>query len=412
MKKRLTRDEFARLAMDNLRAAGDRRPMRYVAEEFAIHFENQDVFYLGNMYRQYTRTGNLNAALRRWLATAADAATAEPPEDYKDVSASLLPSVASCMRPTAMATITLKEGHKSNPSGEWAHQIIAEYLAVGLVYDRPDCMVYVTPERLDRWHVDYRDAMAAALRNLKKRPVRFVPAMPWPGIHRLANNDNYDSARLLLVEEIRRLRVKGDHVAAAPNRDALLVMGSEDQAALVTLADLVQEEVSHERAISGVVFRLHGSSWRPWLPEPDTPAYEKLRRLRLESIGEYYAVQRRYFEALAERGEHVPFTANYTLISRKDSGELIGTVAVWAEGIRTLLPRTDHVGLIRSDKSAVWMVPWGQLVEACGKLMEPQGMHPERYKVTEFPGDDVLVHLKGYLVKPTDGGKAKIPLSQ
>ena len=44
--------------------------------------------------------------------------------------------------------------------------------------------------------------------------------------------DSYDAARVLLLDTIRGLRVRGEIVAMIPNREALLFAGSDDLHAL------------------------------------------------------------------------------------------------------------------------------------------------------------------------------------
>jgi hypothetical protein len=45
--------------------------------------------------------------------------------------------------------------------------------------------------------------------------------------------DNYDPARLLLLDKIRQPKIKGDPVILIPNRDSLLLTGSKDPKGLL-----------------------------------------------------------------------------------------------------------------------------------------------------------------------------------
>ena len=48
------------------------------------------------------------------------------------------------------------------------------------------------------------------------------------GVYVFTTNDGYDSSRLIILDLIRQFQVKGDYIAMAPNREMLIVAGSED----------------------------------------------------------------------------------------------------------------------------------------------------------------------------------------
>lgn len=66
------------------------------------------------------------------------------------------------------------------------------------------------------------------------------------------------TSRLLLSNVIRQIEVKGDPVAMIPNRETLIVAGSEDAAGLAAMLLLATEALQQPRLISGVALRLDG----------------------------------------------------------------------------------------------------------------------------------------------------------
>jgi hypothetical protein len=64
-----------------------------------------------------------------------------------------------------------------------------------------------------------------------------------------------------------------------------------------------------------------------------------------------------------------------------------------------LLPETDRIYFYRPDapdgQQVVAHRSWRTVQQLAGDMMEPQGMYPERWRVNNFPSDDVFRQLAG-----------------
>src|SRR5690606_1793237 len=91
-----------------------------------------------------------------------------------------------------------------------------------------------------------------------------------------------------------------------PNRDRLLITGSDDRHGLETVALLAQQLLTFPRAMTGLAFRLHQDEWQCWLPDEDHGAYALLKSLGIQSRQREYADQRERLQAwLADREPQV-----------------------------------------------------------------------------------------------------------
>src|SRR5262249_6095587 len=159
-----------------------------------------------------------------------------------------------------------------------------DHLAVSLVYDLPESLVQIQQHQLDTWGVSFDAALQRATDNLI--------AISWhrfdevaPGVWRSPWQDNLDTSRLVLPELFRAHEVQGGPVVIAPNRDTVLLTGSDDEAGLTRLAELAEEAFAQPRAVSGVALRLETDGWVPFLPQPGHPAFSRLQELHLQSLG-------------------------------------------------------------------------------------------------------------------------------
>ena len=127
------------------------------------------------------------------------------------------------------------------------YSIFGEHFAVGLVYDLPESMAHVTQAHLDKWGVTLYEALEVARQNLAEKQFAFVGPSEGDGLWCAMQKDSYDAARILLLDTIRGFRVRGDVVAMIPNREALLVTGSEDLDALKGMLQLATEAIQQPR---------------------------------------------------------------------------------------------------------------------------------------------------------------------
>jgi len=182
-----------------------------------------------------------------------------------------------------------------------------------------------------------------------------------------------------------------------PNRDTLVVTGSEDAAGLEVMCKIAQDSFEKPRPISTVALRLAGDDWESWLPDPSSPVYAKFHELRLRTVGMEYNDQKELLDQIHESTSQDLFVASFSAVQQKDTGRMT-SYSVWSQGVPTLLPETDDIVLLRANGQAdkVELVAaggWSRVHDIAGDLMEPLGMYPERYRVLDFPTSDQLAAI-------------------
>ncbi|HSP78916.1 MAG TPA: hypothetical protein VLQ93_10320, partial [Myxococcaceae bacterium] len=269
---------------------------------------------------------------------------------------------------------------------------LAEHLALALVIDLPDTIASVSWEECERWKVSRAQALEVAVENLarvsredfERQGALFVS--PW--------GDNYDAARLVLIEKLAELPVKGRLVALLPHRDHLLLTGSEDAEGLAQLADRCEELASGPRYMGFFPVVLEDGTWRPFRPVEGHPASERYRWLALQERARLYRLQKELLIELHQRtGEQVS-VADFEVLR---VGGLMLSHCTWSRTAPTLLPRADVVLLGEPDASGEepLEVPWEVLQQHAGHLLVPEEeLYPERYRVTAFPSPELLEVLR------------------
>jgi hypothetical protein len=182
-----------------------------------------------------------------------------------------------------------------------------------------------------------------------------------------------------------------------PNRDTLVVTGSDDAAGLEVMCKVAEESFEKPRPISTVALRLVGDDWESWLPAPASPVYSKFHELRMRTIGMEYNDQKELLDQIHASTSADLFVASFSAVQQKDTGR-ITSYSVWSQGVPTLLPETDDIVLLRADGAAEKVElaaagDWQRVREIAGDLMEPLGMYPERYRVLEFPTSEQLAAI-------------------
>ena len=286
-----TQDDFATLVTDRIRRAGEKGNIVYEPEEFRLRGDGKrsGALFLANAYSEYcaadegVREQVVKHWVRQWFSLSKDA-----PEEFEDAKPDLMPVVRS--RPTFDLNSLRGEVESGKPVS-WPYQVLGEHFGVALVYDLPDSMRSVPQSNLDAWGVTFYEALEVARENLAALPAKFIGPQSGEGVYLSATGDSYDASRLLLTDIIRQFQVKGDPVAMIPNRENLVVVGSEDTEGLSGMLKMAIEAMKQPRPISGIALRLDGDEWVPWLPDVSHPLYKDFQQLQLQSLGHDYAEQ-------------------------------------------------------------------------------------------------------------------------
>jgi hypothetical protein len=393
------RDKFAKLVLAELRKRDGQAPLRYDAEQFLIDRGSDGFINLSNLYQEYCQVprGERATVLDRFLRGCVGTTQFELPAEFDDVHPDLLPVVRSRFY---LESVGLQSKARGGEDFTVPQQIIGDHLALSLVYDLPQAMRSIGQDDLERWGVTFYEAVEAARRNLEQvGNVAFASLQGEGdgGVYISATGDNYDASRLILTDLVRKFAVRGDVIAMVPNRDTLVVTGSEDDGGLAVMTKVAEDSFEKPRPISTVALRLVGDDWESWLPPRESPHYAKFHELRLRTVGVEYNDQKELLDQIHETTGEDVFVASYSAVQHKESGK-ITSYSVWAEGVLSLLPETDDLVLVRGNPQAddiqvVASASFEQVREIVGELMQPAGLYPERYRVREFPTTQQLAAI-------------------
>lgn len=384
-------DRFARQLLAALRKAGDPREARYSSAKFQIRFfqdgSDAGVANLRNFYDEHCRvprqerTRHMRHVVRGLLTY-----LKEVPIDFDDARPDLRPIVRARSYFEFLRLQSEIEGH---PAPNIPFHDVGDHLSAALVYDLPESMQSINREQLESWDLSYYEALEVARQNLSE--TEFAIASVSDRVYISATGDNYDASRLLLVDMIERLPVEGRPVAVVPNRDTLVITGSEDETGLSMAADLVEQAMRSPRPMSGIPMILDAGEWQSWLPPADHPQFTRFRLLELKSLGGEYAEQKELLDALHQRRGREQFVASFSAME-KPGGEVF-SYCLWSAGVDTLLPRAQQVLFHGPGVEGVCGGPWDQVTEIVGDLLELVDMYPPRYRVRGFPTAEQLAQI-------------------
>jgi len=393
-----SRDNFAKLVMIELQRKGKSQSLKYDSEKFMIERADEGFVNLANLYHEYCQAPRTQRSkvLDRFVRGCLGTTSFELPEDFDDIHPDLLPVVRSRFY---LESVILQSRARGGEGVAVPQQPIGDHLSLSLVYDLPQAMRSIIQDDLDKWAITFYEAVEAAKNNLEQiGNVAFASLQGQAnGVYISATGDNYDASRLIMLDLVRKMPVRGDYIAMVPNRDTLVITGAEDAAGLEVMCKVAEDSFQKPRPISTVALRLIGDEWESWLPDGDSPSHTRLHELRLRTIGMEYNDQKELLDQIHQQTGEDLFVASFSAVKQKDSGR-ITSYSVWSEGVDTLLPETDDVILLRPDLASdnVAIVAAGSFQRvrdvACD-LMQPIGSYPERYRVSEFPSERQLTEI-------------------
>lgn len=381
-----SRAKFAKLVQSRLRRAGVDYSLEFNAKDFSLDGPKRSRVFMGNIYPEYCRANSsdreriLSAAVRTWAN-----AGSQIPDEFEDASPDLMP----ILRSRSYLEIGLRRVQDRDNPVEIPHEIVGHSLCAMLGYDLPSSMATINAEQLEKWGVTFYEAMEVARRNLEET-TKVIAQLG--SLYIVSNGDSYDSSRMLLLDKVRRLEMKGYPIAMAPNRETLFIAGSQDQEALTHMAALAAKDLEKARSISGLAFRLVGDEWEPWMPDVDGELWNSFNSMRLQTIGGEYAEQQDFLEQEYQRAGRDVYVAQFSGMHDKKSGK-VESYCVWSKGVPTLLPRTDWIMFNSPGDGQAKLVgkaKWSDVERALGHLLVPEDLYPPRWLAREFPDDEEL----------------------
>jgi hypothetical protein len=268
---------------------------------------------------------------------------------------------------------------------------IGSHLTASLAYDFPAAMRSINREELENWGTTYYEALEIARENLDGAGMTF--AKIGDGCYASVTGDSYDASRLLVPSLIEKFEVEGDLIAMVPNRDMLLVCGSEDDDGLQVMLDLTKGAIEESRPLVPIPLRFVDDEWVDWFPPPGHPTYAGFRELAIRFLYQEYAEQKDLLERLHEKDETEIFVASYTAAEKDDR---LLTYAVWTKGVKTLLPKAEWVifcSVDEEDKGTAAIASWEKVEQVVGHLLKTTNNYPDRFQTTGYPTPAELAEL-------------------
>ncbi|PQO32987.1 DUF1444 family protein [Blastopirellula marina] len=384
------RDIFAQRLLRRIKEAGETREIRYERDTYQFRFFEQGEpagsANLGKLFHQYDRlpAGQRDAFLTQ-IAREILAHHKPIPEAFEDAQCDILPIVRSR---SYLETENLLRRLQGEPKTNPQYLEIGDHLLAVPIYDLPETTRRIDPQLRQQWNRSLYELMETSLENLDQ--IKATITTLDERVFLFRNQDNYDAARLLLLERIRDLPVHGLPVAMVPARDCLMITGDEDNLGMQLMVDIARQHLQDPYPISVTPCRMTGEGWQTWLPPPGHPLHREMNELRLQGLVEEYRTQHEAIETTLAATGRKGFVANYYLFRDLDTRELI-SYCVWPECSYALLPQTDIVVFMdQHHMKPLASGKWASVQAILGSQLEDLETYPPRFRVLSFPSEDAL----------------------
>jgi glycosyltransferase involved in cell wall biosynthesis len=392
--RRTTKEQFAKMVREALEKRGA-SGVQYHPEDFSLRIASADrTFYLDNAYRDYSHAQNgtdRNARFALYVSSFLEAPTM--PKDLASARDHLMPIVRD---PAHFELIKLK----IRADGGDASKIVSEFkpiapgLVAGVAYDTERSIMNVNASTLSDWGVSLAEALELAVDHLRTRTSEagFKPIVE--GLYVSEFRDSYDSARLLLPDLFYRLKINGDPIVFAPNRDQVWVTGSYQSSGIAAILKYGPEShFDQGHGLSPNLYLLADNKLIAYLPEDPAQKEAALAIRRRRDLMDYEQ-QAGYLARLHERQNLDIFIAGYKLFQRKDQSTF--SLCVWSHGVDTLLPKTDYIAFMADHTTRdQFRVAWHDAFPIVSNLMQvAPDLEPVRYRVHQFPDAHQLATLR------------------
>lgn len=334
---------------------------------------------LGNLFDEYARVevDQREAFIERAVRSTFPA---DIPEDWA--------SAAPNLKLTVRDRVFLEMIRVRTPNAHMLSRPLGEELVELVAFDGPDAMSYVNDETAAKWGKSLDDVFAKARQNLAADSTERFTAVS-PGVWESPWSDNYDTGRAALFDVIRKLKVKGDPVLFLPQRDHLIVTGSNDARGLDAAIDLVDERLDLPRSNTGRGWRLTASGLVPWEP----PAESRAWFLRKDATRNDYNEQKGALDEKFDADGTDLFVA--TVLEVEDDEEGVHHYCVWTKDAESLLPKTEYVVFVDLDqpegRRVVAAAKWEDVMSRLGSAVtEEPDYWPQRHHVKTFPDAKTL----------------------
>jgi hypothetical protein len=386
-KKPFKIDDFAKLVMTEAKKAGVAESLEYDSKSFVLKREDQRT-YLGNLFNDYCQAddeqkkrilGNTLALVR---------------QKKQDITFEEAKSkVVAAVREQALFSFTTLswelEGGKTELKTEF--EPISGWFARCLVLDFPEYVSMVSPENLKTWGISFYELFEIGLARLRDCTIPKFEKQQ--GFYIGGWHDDYDNSRILIPGVFAPLHLDGDPVVCLPNRNSLLVTGSENHDGIKAMLKHAEEIVrTKSRPMNPGPLILEDGEVADFSVSENSPIFNEVERAKKISALIYYQQQTETLAKLYEqKGKHI-LVAKYTLNQLTTGG--YGSYCIWSKTVPTLLPKTDLIAFSDPAKpvpqGTLGLAKWDDIMRIAGDLFLDTQMFPARFYVSKFPTDEQL----------------------
>ena len=386
-------DKFAKSFIAALKKAGDPRKAEYDAEHFRLVYtengQQQGLLNLGNLYAEFQQVEPAEQQqCMSELVRAALSHLKEMPEEYDAASHDIRP------RLWARATfeqIRLRSRLTGQSAPDWPLEPIGDHLFLSLVYDLPESVRSISNSDLENWGVTYWEAREVAVQNLEE--TEFVLASLDDELFASNSGDTYDATRMILPELVQRLPLAGQPILMVPNRDTLLLTGTESEIGQKMMLEFADQQLDEQpRPLVATPLTLdYSNEWVDWQPEREHPLFKEYHKMRLKWFASEYAEQKQLIDEIHEKESVDLFMATYNVAEKSDG--TIFSYCVWGKDVESLLPEADYFAVMESPEGPSTLVPFTIVMEKFGNLFIETDYYPKRFHVRDFPTSEEFAAL-------------------
>ncbi|MBS2002675.1 MAG: hypothetical protein JST44_14290 [Cyanobacteria bacterium SZAS LIN-5] len=276
---------------------------------------------------------------------------------------------------------------------------IAEHYALGLVYDRGQTESIVRQDLLNKWDMQFSEALGIAFANLSE-----ISSYPFelvaPGVYMAPPGLDHNPAKLLLTDKVANLRLKGMPVAIVPHANQVVISGSEDILGLKLLLKISKDLTSAPGGSMALPMVLSENNWYPFSLPGDHELFDQFDRMRLSVMSTMYAEQKAFLQKIYARSETPYSVIDY--LERSDGEYNFSQSIINEQDLPALIPLADSLEFRKAEENMpLKRVANGNLdkcVKSLSDLLHAAGLYPERCRLEKFPDKKQLrsIGLDGF----------------
>ncbi len=206
----------------------------------------------------------------------------------------------------------------------------------------------------------------------------------------------YAASALFCTSSFQRLGLAEGALASVPTKSTLYILEPGDaqlEDAFIAGIESADQEGSHP--LCPVPLEWRGGRWQPWAVPAEHPFGARYRNMERVFTYSLYEEQKGILDRVHDARDEDVFVSSQMLHEVEGQDDYVSTVA-WSRGVEALLCKADRVAFIELNLTpeVSITVGWEKVVDIVGHLLEEvPGMHPVRYRVSEYPSVEELKAL-------------------